>query len=103
MRTLFSCPELAVQFEGFDAHDYEVDEQVRLRLGPKLVRFVVHDVTMDEGLRKVSLRPLGRHENLSRRASHVAGRPDGKGPGPDWIDEFCSRIEGGKGPVRWHL
>ena len=100
MRTLFSCHELALQIEGFDTHDYHVNERVNVRYRERWVSLVVESVIQSDLLREINMRPILPQEALQKAA--VTRIPESAPKiDPAWIDAFCDAIDGAKGSVLW--
>lgn len=100
MRTLFVCTELAMQIEGFDTHVYHVDDRVHVRFRNRLVPLVIEAIVDAGPVREIILRPLSNDEMLTAAPSVRVPQPPPPA-GPDWIEAFCSAIEGGEGAVSW--
>lgn len=101
MHTIFVCPALATQIEGFDAHTYSLGQHVRVRCRDRYVALAIEAVTYNGSVRKIILRPLATSEALCSMASPTM--PLGaQSPSEDWVAGFCAAIEGAEGLVSWN-
>jgi hypothetical protein len=104
MRTLFSCPELSLQIEGFDTHAYQVRERVHVRYRNRLVSLIIESILEHDDLREINLRPIVADETLGEPSAFRPSQRSDRTPrkvDPRWVDDFCNAIEGAQGPVLW--